>query len=78
VFESRSPAGRGLPRSASFEIGPPAALLGTLTLGWSDGRGPLSPEETLALELLSDSLAKAAVRLMAQAEADPVKVVALR
>jgi UDP-GlcNAc:undecaprenyl-phosphate GlcNAc-1-phosphate transferase len=52
--------------------------LGWLSLSWRDGRAALSRDEELALELVADAVAERAAGLMALAEAEPGRIVALR
>jgi len=52
--------------------------LGWLRLLWKDGRSEINRDEELALELVVDAVGERAARLMAQAEADPKRVVAMR
>jgi UDP-GlcNAc:undecaprenyl-phosphate GlcNAc-1-phosphate transferase len=52
--------------------------LGWLSLSWRDGRAGMNRDEELALELVADAVAERAAGLMAIAEAEPGRVVALR
>ncbi len=78
VFETQRPAGSALPFDARLEVKEQEVALGWLNLSWRDGRSQLNRDEELALELVADAVAERAVQLMALAEAEPGRVVALR
>ena len=84
----------GLPVKATFSIAYPASYvvfaltselvksgdeaLGRLTIVWCDGRSEINRDEELALELVADAVGDRAAKLLARAEADPQRVVAMR
>jgi UDP-GlcNAc:undecaprenyl-phosphate GlcNAc-1-phosphate transferase len=78
TFETTRPAGAALPFHFSVEVKLVEEPLGSLTLSWQDGRVEVNRDEELALELASDSIARAVARVWAVKAADPTKVVALR
>ncbi|HEX8702861.1 MAG TPA: MraY family glycosyltransferase [Myxococcaceae bacterium] len=78
VFEIQRPAGSALPFEARLEVKEQEVALGWLNLSWRDGRSELNRDEELALELVADAVAERASQLMALAEAEPGRVVALR
>lgn len=78
VFETQRPAGSALPLDMRIEVKEGEVALGWLNLSWRDGRLALSRDEELALELVADAVAERAAGLMALAEAEPGRIVALR
>jgi UDP-GlcNAc:undecaprenyl-phosphate GlcNAc-1-phosphate transferase len=76
-FETKRPAGSALPLEVRVDVKDRELSYGTLVLEWRDGRGEVNRDEELALELLSDAVARAAALVLARA-ADPSRVVALR
>jgi UDP-GlcNAc:undecaprenyl-phosphate GlcNAc-1-phosphate transferase len=76
-FETHRPAGSALPLEVRVELKDHDLTYGTLVLEWRDGRGEVNRDEELALELLSDAVARATASVLARA-ADPSRVVALR
>jgi UDP-GlcNAc:undecaprenyl-phosphate GlcNAc-1-phosphate transferase len=78
VFETLRPAGSALPLEIHVEIKEAEVALGWLNLSWQDGRMEVSRDEELAVELVADAVAERAASLMALAEAEPGRVVALR
>jgi UDP-GlcNAc:undecaprenyl-phosphate GlcNAc-1-phosphate transferase len=78
VFETQRPAGSSLPLDMRVEVKEAEVSLGWLSLSWRDGRTQMSRDEELAVELVADAVAERAASLMALAEADPERVVALR
>ncbi len=78
VFETLRPAGSALPLDLRIEVKEGEQPLGWLSLSWKDGRAELSRDEELAVELVADAVAERAASLMALAEAEPGRVVALR
>ncbi len=77
-FSTTRAAGTGLPLDVGVDVGRSGQKLGTLTVSWRDGRTEVNRDEELALELVADSIADAATRIGALAQADPDRVVALR
>jgi UDP-GlcNAc:undecaprenyl-phosphate GlcNAc-1-phosphate transferase len=59
-FETRRLGGAALPLEISLDITWNERKLGSLDLAWGDGRGEVDRDEELALELVADSIAKAA------------------
>ena len=59
-FETRRLGGAALPLEISLDITWNERKLGSLDLAWADGRGQIDRDEELALELVADSIAKAA------------------
>lgn len=59
-FETRRPAGPAPPLEISLDITWNERKLGNLDLAWGDGRVEIDRDEELALELVADSIAKAA------------------
>jgi UDP-GlcNAc:undecaprenyl-phosphate GlcNAc-1-phosphate transferase len=59
-FETRRPGGSALPLEISLDITANEHKFGSLDLAWRDGRGEVDRDEELALELVADSIAKAA------------------
>jgi UDP-GlcNAc:undecaprenyl-phosphate GlcNAc-1-phosphate transferase len=78
VFETERLAGSSLPLEVRIEVKEGEVPLGWLNLSWRDGRALVSRDEELALELVADAVAERAASLMALAEAEPGRVVALR
>jgi UDP-GlcNAc:undecaprenyl-phosphate GlcNAc-1-phosphate transferase len=78
AFETQRPAGSALPLEVRLEVKDGDEVLGGLRILWSDGRSEINRDEELALELVADAVGDRAARLMAQAEADPKRVVAMR
>ena len=78
VFEMQRPAGSALPLDVRLEVKDSEVALGWLNLAWRDGRSEINRDEELALELVADAVAERASQLMALAEAEPGRVVALR
>ena len=78
VFEMQRPAGSALPLDVRLEVKDGEVALGWLNLAWRDGRSEINRDEELALELVADAVAERASQLMALAEAEPGRVVALR
>jgi UDP-GlcNAc:undecaprenyl-phosphate/decaprenyl-phosphate GlcNAc-1-phosphate transferase len=78
VFETLRPAGSALPLEVRIEVKDEEVPLGWLHLSWRDGRAEINRDEELALELVADAVAERAASLMARAEAEPGRVVALR
>lgn len=77
-FELERPAGAGLPLEVCIEVKDDELLLGQLLLSWRDGRTEINRDEELALEVVADAVGECAGRLLALADADPRRVVALR
>jgi UDP-GlcNAc:undecaprenyl-phosphate GlcNAc-1-phosphate transferase len=77
-FELERPSGTHVPLEVRIEVKDDEVLLGQLLLAWRDGRTEINRDEELALEVLSDAVGERAGRLLAHAEADPQRVVALR
>lgn len=77
-FELERPAGANVPLEVRIEVKDEEVLLGQLCLAWRDGRTEINRDEELALEVLSDAVGERAARLLAHADADPQRVVALR
>jgi UDP-GlcNAc:undecaprenyl-phosphate GlcNAc-1-phosphate transferase len=77
-FETERPAGTALPLAVRVEVKVEEALLGQLVLTWRDGRSEINRDEELALEVVADAVGERAAHLLAQADADPRRVVALR
>jgi UDP-GlcNAc:undecaprenyl-phosphate GlcNAc-1-phosphate transferase len=61
-----------------IEVKEVEVALGWLNLSWRDGRSEVSRDEELALELVADAVAERAASLLAIAQAEPGRVVALR
>jgi UDP-GlcNAc:undecaprenyl-phosphate GlcNAc-1-phosphate transferase len=59
-FETRRLGGAALPLEISLDITWNERKLGSLDLAWGDGRAQIDRDEELALELVADSIAKAA------------------
>ncbi len=59
-FETRRPGGSAPPLEISLDITWNERKLGSLNLAWGDGRAQIDRDEELALELVADSIAKAA------------------
>jgi UDP-GlcNAc:undecaprenyl-phosphate GlcNAc-1-phosphate transferase len=78
TFDTSRPVGSALPFHFAVEVKLGDDTLGVLSLSWRDGRAEMNRDEELALELASDSIAKAVGRIWAVKAADPAKVVALR
>lgn len=78
AFETQRPAGSALPLEVRLEVKDGDEGLGWLRILWRDGRSEINRDEELALELVADAVGDQAARLMAQAEADPKRVVAMR
>jgi UDP-GlcNAc:undecaprenyl-phosphate GlcNAc-1-phosphate transferase len=78
VFETQRPAGSALPLDVRIEVKEVEVALGWLNLSWRDGRSEVSRDEELALELVADAVAERAASLLAIAQAEPGRVVALR
>ncbi|HEX4620651.1 MAG TPA: MraY family glycosyltransferase [Myxococcaceae bacterium] len=78
LFETKRPAaGSALPLEVRVDLKDRDLNYGMLVLEWRDGRGEVNRDEELALELLSDAVARAAASVLARA-ADPLRVVSLR
>lgn len=77
-FELERPAGSALPLEVRIEVKDDEVLLGQLLLSWRDGRTEINRDEELALEVVADAVGECAGRLLALADADPRRVVALR
>ncbi|WP_426733179.1 MraY family glycosyltransferase [Myxococcus faecalis] len=78
VFETLRTPGLAVPFELRLEVKDGDVVLGALVLVWTEGRSAINRDEELALELVADSVAEQAVRLLALADADPGRVVALR
>jgi len=83
VFETRRRAGSALPLDVGVDINIGESRIGRLRLSWHDGRGEVNRDEELALEMVADSIAKAAAEILSFAglahdAAKPVNVVSLR
>ncbi len=66
-FETRRPAGGALPLLMSLDISWNERTFGSLGLAWRDGRSEVDRDEELALEVIADSIAKAA-RMMGRVQ----------
>jgi UDP-GlcNAc:undecaprenyl-phosphate GlcNAc-1-phosphate transferase len=77
TFETRRPTELGLPLEVTLPIDGREGRLGLLTLAWRDGRAEVNRDEELALELLSDAVARAADALLVPARSQG-KVLPLR
>jgi UDP-GlcNAc:undecaprenyl-phosphate GlcNAc-1-phosphate transferase len=80
-FELTRPVGLATPLELPLKLnGGEAGVLGVLTLVWQNGRREIDRDEELALELLSDSVAKASARALSGSAAEDGggKVVLLR
>jgi UDP-GlcNAc:undecaprenyl-phosphate GlcNAc-1-phosphate transferase len=78
TFELSAEAGLSLPVRAQVEVRSGSIAFGVLEATWMDGRGEVNRDEELALELLSDSLARRLVALQQGRAAGPDRVVPLR
>ncbi|QRK12719.1 undecaprenyl/decaprenyl-phosphate alpha-N-acetylglucosaminyl 1-phosphate transferase [Archangium violaceum] len=78
TFETQRPAGSALPLEVFLDVKGGDQKLGRFLMAWSDGRAEINRDEELALELVADALGDRAAKLLAQAEADPQRVIALR
>ncbi|MCY1074485.1 MraY family glycosyltransferase [Archangium lansingense] len=78
TFETHRSAGSALPLEVFLEVKGGDEALGRLTIVWSDGRSEINRDEELALELVADAVGERAAKLLARAEADPQRVVAMR
>jgi UDP-GlcNAc:undecaprenyl-phosphate GlcNAc-1-phosphate transferase len=78
TFETHLPAGSALPLEVALEVKNGDETLGRLMIAWSDGRSEINRDEELALELVADAVGDRAAKLLARADADPQRVVALR
>ncbi len=78
TFETRRPAGSALPLEVCLRVEGSGESLGRFLIAWSDGRSEINRDEELALELVVDAVGDRAERLLARAEAPPLRVVSLR
>jgi UDP-GlcNAc:undecaprenyl-phosphate/decaprenyl-phosphate GlcNAc-1-phosphate transferase len=78
TFETQRPAGSALPLEVFLDVKSGDETLGRFTIAWSDGRSEINRDEELALELVADAVGDRAAKLLARADADPQRVVALR
>jgi UDP-GlcNAc:undecaprenyl-phosphate GlcNAc-1-phosphate transferase len=78
TFETQRPAGSALPLEVRLEVKAGDVLLGGLSIGWRDGRSEINRDEELALELVVDAVGDRMMKLLAEAEADPRRVVSMR
>ncbi|HZI04404.1 MAG TPA: undecaprenyl/decaprenyl-phosphate alpha-N-acetylglucosaminyl 1-phosphate transferase, partial [Archangium sp.] len=78
TFETQRPAGSALPLEVFLDVKSGDETLGRFTIAWSDGRAEINRDEELALELVADAVGDRAAKLLARADADPQRVVALR
>jgi UDP-GlcNAc:undecaprenyl-phosphate GlcNAc-1-phosphate transferase len=78
TFETQRPAGSALPLEVRLEVKGGDEVLGFFFIAWADGRSEINRDEELTLELVADAVGDRTAKLMAQADADPKRVVALR
>jgi UDP-GlcNAc:undecaprenyl-phosphate GlcNAc-1-phosphate transferase len=78
TFETQRPAGSALPLEVRLEVKGGEVSLGWLCIVWRDGRSEINRDEELALELVADAVGDRMMKLLAEAEADPRRVVSLR
>ncbi len=78
TFETQGPAGSELPLEVRLEVKGGDKVLGDLFISWGDGRSEINRDEELTLELVADAVGSRAAKLLAQAEANPKRVVSLR
>ncbi len=83
VFETQRPGGSALPLDVGLDITVGESRVGELKFSWRDGRGEVNRDEELALELIADSIAKAAAQILSYNPSAPeepslANVVALR
>ncbi|QRN95945.1 undecaprenyl/decaprenyl-phosphate alpha-N-acetylglucosaminyl 1-phosphate transferase [Archangium violaceum] len=77
TFETQRPAGSALPLEVCLRVEGSGGWLGRFLIAWSDGRSEINRDEELALEVVVDAVGDRAGKLLAQAEADPQRVVSL-
>ena len=77
-FQTERSGGSAFPVVLRIPVQDRERPIGQLTLTWCDGRSEVDRDEELALELLSDSIAKAALRTFVPEDDQPRKVVSLR
>jgi UDP-GlcNAc:undecaprenyl-phosphate GlcNAc-1-phosphate transferase len=78
TFETQRPAGSALPLEVCLKVEGSEEPLGRFLIAWSDGRSEINRDEELALELVADAVGDRAAKLLAQAEAAPLRVISLR
>ncbi len=82
VFDTRRDSGSALPLHMTVDILAGGSLIGELRLSWRDGRDEVNRDEELAVELVADSLAKAAAAILSvdqpSSQEGMVNVVSLR
>ncbi|MFL5353818.1 MraY family glycosyltransferase [Archangium sp.] len=78
TFETQRPAGSALPLEVRLEVKGGEVSLGWLCIVWRDGRSEINRDEELALELAADAVGDRMMKLLAEAEADPRRVVSMR
>jgi UDP-GlcNAc:undecaprenyl-phosphate GlcNAc-1-phosphate transferase len=64
VFDTRRDSGSALPLDMTVDILAGGSLIGELRLSWRDGRDEVNRDEELAVELVADSIAKAAAVIL--------------
>jgi UDP-GlcNAc:undecaprenyl-phosphate GlcNAc-1-phosphate transferase len=75
-FETRRPMGSALPFDLRLDIQADHRPIGKLKLSWQDGRSEVDRDEELAVEIVADSIGKAAGQLLSRSAPHKLRLVA--